>query len=56
MLQRERDEILSADGHTINSLSAYIDELISENAVCTIGNALKLEDCADEFLTVRDLF
>lgn len=56
MLQRERDEVLSADKAVIKGLADYIDAMISEDAICAIGNSGKLEESRDEFKTVKDLF
>ena len=56
MLKREREEILSTDGKTIKSLADHIEALVSQNAVCAIGNASKIEGSRECFNTVGDLF
>ena len=55
-LQRERDEILTADSATIRSLAPYV-KILSDNAVvCAVGNEDKIKAAADMFATVENIY
>lgn len=54
-LQRERDEVLSADTEDIRALSPYIEAALSEGALCAIGNELVIEKEKDLFKVTESL-
>ena len=55
MVQKSRDEILGCDQEAIRSLSKFIKLLSESNAICTIGNEYKLEECKDMFKTIESI-
>ncbi|MBR0164883.1 MAG: insulinase family protein [Lachnospiraceae bacterium] len=54
-LQKDRDELLSANAADIRPLSAYLDALIADDVICVVGAAQKIESCAEIFDTVESL-
>ena len=54
-LQREREEVLSANPETIRELSAYIEKVFSEEILCTIGNGQKIEENKSYFDTIEEV-
>ena len=54
-LQREREEVLSANSETIRELSAYIEKIFSEEILCTIGNGQKIEENKSYFDTIEEV-
>ena len=54
MLQREREQVLSATQETIRSLAPYMESLMEAETVCAIGNDKKIQE-ADIFDTKRNL-
>lgn len=56
MLQKERDEILSATPETIRSLAEYIRAFMEENNLCVVGNAQKIKAEEDIFMKIENLF
>ena len=54
-LQREREEVLSANPETIRELSAYIEKVFSEEILCTIGNGQKIEENKSYFDVIREI-
>lgn len=55
MLQKERDEMLSATAEDIRGLSAYIKAMMDDEYFCTVGNAEKIREAADLFMKVENL-
>lgn len=55
-LQRERDELLNADGDTIRSLAAYVETFVSQDNLCVVGSATKVKEEKELFDTVENLF
>ncbi len=55
-VQKERDEILSADVNTIRGLSCYIKTVLDQNNICVIGAENKVDECKDLFKEVKNLF
>ncbi len=55
MLQKERNEMLSATQEDIRGLSKYIEAMMSDEYFCTVGNAEKIKEAADLFLNVENL-
>lgn len=55
MQQKERDEILSATQNDINYCAKYIEAILSDNLLCTIGNETKIEENKDIFDNIRGL-
>ena len=56
MLQKERDEILSATPETIRSLADYIRAFMEEDNLCVVGNARKIKAEEKKFLKIENLF
>lgn len=56
MLQKEREEILSADPEDIRRLAPLIQELLAEGALCVIGNEEQVKAQAGMFGRVENLF
>jgi len=55
MLQKERDEVLSATGDDIRELADYIRAFMEEDFVCVVGNANKIKENQDKFLKIENL-
>jgi hypothetical protein len=55
-VQKERDELLNCTKEDIRALAGYIDTLISENAVCVVGNGQSIEENREMFMSVENLF
>ena len=56
MLQKERDEILSATAEDIRGLSAYIKAFMEDDCLCVVGNAGKLKQEEKLFKKLENLF
>ena len=56
MLQKERDEILSATPGTIRSLAEYIRAFMEEDNLCVVGNAKKIKAEEEKFMKIENLF
>lgn len=56
MLQKERDEVLSATPETIRSLAEYIRAFMEEDNLCVVGNAQKIKGEEDKFMKIENLF
>ncbi len=55
MLQKERDEMLAATPEDIRGLSEYIDAMMSDEYFCTVGNAEKVKEASELFMSVENL-
>lgn len=55
-LQRERDQVLSADSETIRGLAVYLDALLEEECLCVVGNARRLQREKSLFERLENLF
>lgn len=55
-IQRIRDEILNTDIHSIRECSRLIDACMKENYICVIGNEQKINENADKFKNVINVF
>ena len=55
-LQKDRDEILSADCEVIRGLAPYVKLLADEKVVCAVGNEAKIKESADLFDKVENLY
>jgi len=56
MLQKEREEILSATPEDIRSLAAYIQAFMEDDFLCVVGNANKIKGNRERFLKIENLF
>ena len=56
MLQRERDQVLSADQESIRQLGEYIDAFMDEDCLCVVGNAQKIKGDEKIFKNIENLF
>ena len=54
--QRERDEILSCRAENIRGFARHIRAMLSENAICTIGNSDEIDREKKLFKSSRELF
>ena len=54
--QKERDDLLAADGDTIRSLAKYVDAFVSQNNLCVVGAASKVKEEKELFDMVENLF
>ena len=55
-IQKDRDEVLSANAEDIRKLSAYIKAFMDDECLCVIGNEDKIKECAQLFKKVEPLF
>jgi len=56
MVQKERDEVLSATLSDIRGLAEYIRAFMEEDYLCVVGNAQKLKAEEDKFMKIENLF
>jgi hypothetical protein len=56
MIQKERDEILSAEPEDIKKLSEYIKAFMSDDLFCVVGNAGKIKEEEKRFMKIENLF
>ncbi len=54
-IQKNRDELLATDKNTIRKLADYVDAFISDECVCVVGSAEKIDEAADIFDSVEQL-
>ena len=55
-VQRERDQVLSADSEAIRELAAYLQAVLAQKHLCVIGNEEKLNAQKELFGEVKNLF
>ncbi|NLG03356.1 MAG: insulinase family protein [Clostridia bacterium] len=55
-LQKERDEILSANKDDIQKLAKYVEALVNKNVICVLGGEEKIEEQKNLFGSVENLF
>ena len=55
MLQKERDDMLTATSEDIRALSKYIEAMMSDDYFCTVGNAEKVKEASDLFMSIENL-
>lgn len=56
MLQKERDELLSATQEDMRGLAEYIEAFVTENHLCVVGNAEKIKEEDGLFMHTENLF
>ena len=56
IMQKERDELLSATPKDIRSLAAYIRAFMEEDFLCVVGNADKIKEAEGVFGYTENLF
>jgi len=56
MLDQERKELLGATQEEIRELAAYIRAFMQDDFLCVVGNAQKIKEEKEMFLTTEDLF
>ncbi|WP_022766914.1 insulinase family protein [Butyrivibrio sp. XPD2006] len=54
-IQKNRDELLGTTKETIRSLADYVDAFMSDECLCVIGSAEKIDGSADIFGSVEQL-
>ena len=55
-IQKERDELLSCTQEDIQKLAGLVDAIMSQNAVCVVGNGQSIEENRELFMEVENLF
>ncbi len=56
ILQRERDQVLTAGPEQIRALAPAAEALLEENALCVVGNDSRIEEERELFKEVKNLF
>lgn len=56
MLDQEREELLTADLEDIRELAAYIRAFMQDDFLCVVGNAQKIREEKEMFLTTENLY
>lgn len=56
MLQQERNEIISADGEKLRKCAEIVRSFVTEQCICAVGNAEKIEKDKKLFDVVNPLF
>ena len=54
-IQKDRDEVLSANEEVIRGLGKYIRAFVEDGYLCVVGNAEKIEENKEMFMNVRNL-
>ena len=54
-IQRNRDELLGTTKETIRALADYVDAFMSDECLCVIGSAEKIEESKELFNSVQQL-
>ena len=55
-IQKERDEILSANDEDIRALAAYVEAFMSDDILCVVGNETKINSAKECFDVTEPLF
>lgn len=55
-IQRERDEVISAEEEDIRKLADLVEAVLSQENICVIGNEEKIKEEQELFLSTKDLF
>ncbi len=55
-IQRERDEVLACSQESIRTLAGYLDAIMSQEAVCVVGNGQSIGENREMFMKVENLF
>lgn len=55
MMAKSKKEILTATEQTIRSLKDIIKSFFDQSSVCVLGSAGKIDECKDEFDTIKEL-
>lgn len=56
MIQKEREEILTAGQEDIRALSGIVEAILKEDALCVIGNEEKLKEEQELFMELKNLY
>jgi hypothetical protein len=54
-IQKERDEVLSADAKGIRELAPYMEAILAAQCLCVIGNEEKINENKNMFLNIEKL-
>ena len=54
-IQKNRDELLSTTKESIRNLAQYVDAFMSDECLCVIGSADKIEEAKDSFDKIEQL-
>jgi hypothetical protein len=55
-MQKERDELLSADEAAIRALAPYLNAFMEDECLCVVGNEAKIKEQGDLFMATEYLF
>ena len=55
MLQQEREEVLATDVESIRKLAPYVQAILDADQLCVVGNAGKIDEEKERFLTTAAL-
>lgn len=55
MIQKEREQILNTTQEDIRKLAPYVESIVNEKAICTIGGDKKINEAKDIFNSIRNL-
>lgn len=55
-LQAERDQVLDATAQDIRALAGHVRAFLSDECLCVVGNAKKIEEEKANFLTLEQLY
>ena len=55
MIQKERDAVLSLSNEKVHEVADMIEAVLSQNNICVIGNAGKIEEDKDLFMETKEL-
>ena len=55
MLQKERDEVLSATSEDIRRLAPLVREVMSQDNICVVGSETAIRNAEDVFSKVENL-
>ncbi len=56
MVEKERDEVLTAQPEDIRALAPLIKAILSDDCICVIGGAAKCREDGDELMELTNLF
>ncbi len=56
VLQKERDEMLSATAQDIRELSGYVEAFMADDFLCVVGNTEKIREESELFMHTESLF
>ena len=55
MRQKSREEIIDCTVEDLRALAAHVRAVVDSHAICVVGNAGKIEESRDVFLSTENL-